>query len=219
MGNYIPFDRKKAEAYARTLRKRQQREQKRAKDKFVMDQLMAEEVAKKIEAIRNRSKESLRELKPKPDHAAIALQRSLDTIRSETTSKVNSLKDATKVGDSETAHFVNTKDKKYLNRTAYLAYHRYIGRIAEGSGARNLRKWIERAIRLDEKAINILLHEALLSATAVRMAAREEMKLLNCDERREIVDMWNVRRRLYAQIGEKKAITLKWLDMISKSCD
>jgi hypothetical protein len=223
MGNYIPFDRKKAEAYARALRKRQRRKQKETEEKLITDQLIAEEVAKKIEAIRNRSKEpvvKMREQKPKPDHAAMALQRSLDIIRSQTTSKVNSLKGATKVGGSETAHFVNTRDRKYLNRAAYLAYHRYSGRIGGRSRARrSFLKWSERAIELSEKAGSVLIHEALLSATAVRMAAREEMKLLNRDERRRIVDMWNVRRKLYAQIGDREDIILKWLDVISRSYD
>lgn len=138
MGNYISFDRKKAEAYARTLRKRQQREQKEAENKFVMDQLRAEEVAKKIEATRKEKTESavkVREPKPKPDHAAIALQRSLDIMRSERTFRINVLKGTVRGGDKETIEYIDTKHNRYLNRTAILAYHRYCGQIATGSAA------------------------------------------------------------------------------------
>jgi hypothetical protein len=216
MGNYIPFDRKKAEGYARALRKRQQRERQKAKDKTVSDQLLAEEVAKKIEDIRNRSKESP---KPKPDHATIALQKALDIIRSETAFKIKCLTGAVRVNDNETVDFVNTEDKKYLSKTGYLAYHRYSGVITTGSRAQSLLKWAERAMKLSEKAAGILDREAVLSAISIRMAAREEIKLLNSDERREILDMWKVRRELYTQIGEKESTNAKWLDLIGRSYD
>jgi hypothetical protein len=117
MGNYIPFDRKKAEAYARTLRKRQRREQKKAEERFIKDQLMAEEVASKIEAIRNRSKSSVvkvREPKPKPDHAMRALQMSLDMIHGEAAFKINLLKGAIIVGNNESVDYINTKAKNIL---------------------------------------------------------------------------------------------------------
>ena len=67
----------------------------------------------------------------------------------------------------------------------------------------------ERTIKLDDKAADIFDRKALLSATAIRMAAREEIKLLNRDQRREIVDMWNARRKLCAQIEEREVIDLR----------
>jgi hypothetical protein len=222
MGNYIPFDRKKAEAYARTLRKRQQREQKKAEDKFVSDQSMIKQVTKKIEANRNNRKESVvkvREPKPKSDHATIALQMSLNIIHGETAFKIKFLTGAVRVGDKEIADYVNTKRKRYLSRTANLAYHRYTGVIATGPTARRLHKCSEQAMKLSEKAVDILHHEVVSSMISIRMIAREEIKLLSSEERREILDMWNLRRKLYKQIGESASTNAKWLHLISRSYD
>jgi len=47
MGNYISFDRKAAEGYARALRKQRQREQQAAEEASVWKELVEEDLAKK----------------------------------------------------------------------------------------------------------------------------------------------------------------------------
>jgi hypothetical protein len=192
MGAYHSFDKREAEAYARSLRKQRERERQAAEELKIWRQLIEEQLAAERARVRPKMvKKREPRAKKKPtvhERGMLAFERLARVIDDYVSDNIAAL-----IIVQDGAPYV-TIDSFRIPRHAYLAQTRVNGNF--GSVPLACQTWFLQADHLLGDAM-LPLFRRLMSTAAmkVRFAAREVLRQSSAEERAQVAQLWRAYRQ------------------------